>query len=97
MNGAGPEIIEPRVIRGRTIAAADVQVVRQLLVAQPQAGRSGLARDLCVQWQWRAASGRWKVRSALAILTELERQGWIRLRMFAEATRSSRHSPERGI
>jgi cysteine synthase len=71
--------------------------VRQLLVAQPQAGRSGLARDLCVQWQWRAASGRWKVRSALAILTELERQGWIRLRMFAEATRSSRHSPERGI
>jgi SRSO17 transposase len=79
LNGAGPEIIEPRVIRGRTIAAADVQVVRQLLVAQPQAGRSGLARDLCVQWQWRAASGRWKVRSALAILTELERQGWIRL------------------
>ncbi len=79
MNGAGPEIIEPRVIRGRTIAAADVQVVRQLLVAQPQAGRSGLARNLCLHWQWRAASGRWKVRSALAILTELERQGWIEL------------------
>lgn len=79
MNGAGPETIEPRIIRGRTIAAADVQVVRQLLAAQPQAGRSSLARGLCVHWRWRAPSGRWKVRSALAILSELERQGWIRL------------------
>ena len=79
MNGAGPEIIEARVIRGRTIAAADVQAVRRLLVEQPEAGRSGLARSLCAHWQWRAPSGRWKVRSALAILTELERQGWIRL------------------
>ena len=70
-------MIEPRVIRGRTIAAADVEIVRQLLVAQPQVGRSGLARELCVHWRWRAGSGRWKVRSALAILSELERQGLI--------------------
>ena len=53
--------------------------MRRLLVAQPQAGRSALARGLCALWQWRAPSGRWKVRSALAILTELERQGWIDL------------------
>ena len=32
-----------------------------------------------MHWRWRAPSGRWKVRSALAILSELERQGWIRL------------------
>ncbi len=51
----------------------------RLLVEQPQSGRSGLARGLCAYWQWRAPSGRWKVRSALAILSELERQGWIRL------------------
>jgi SRSO17 transposase len=79
LNGAGLEIIESRVIRGRTIAAADVQAVRQLLLAQPLAGRSALARGLCLHWQWRAPSGRWKVRSALAILTELEREGWIEL------------------
>jgi len=53
--------------------------VRGLLAEQPQAGRSGLARGLCAHWQWRSPSGRLKVRSALAILTELERQGWIRL------------------
>ena len=57
----------------------DVEVVRQLLAAQPQVGRTGLARELCLHWQWRAGSGRWKVRSALAILSELERQGWIEL------------------
>jgi len=79
LNGTGPEIGESWVIRGRTITAADVQAVRQLLVAQPPAGRTGLARGLCAHWQWRAPSGRWKVRAALAILTELERQGWIRL------------------
>ena len=61
------------------ITATDVQAVRRLLVEQPQAGRGGLARGLCALWQWRAPSGRWKVRSALAILTQLERQGWIRL------------------
>ena len=42
-------------------------------------GRSALARGLCLHWQWQSANGRWKVRSALAILTELERQDWIRL------------------
>ena len=53
--------------------------MRRLLVGQVQPGRSGLARGLCAHWQWRAPSGRWKVRSALAILSELERRGWIRL------------------
>jgi SRSO17 transposase len=38
-----------------------------------------LARALCLHWQWRTANGRFKVRSALAILTELARQGWIEL------------------
>ena len=75
LNGAGLEIIESRVIRGRTITAADVVAVQRLLVEQAQAGRSSLALALCVHWQWRAADGRWKVRWALAILTEWERQG----------------------
>jgi Domain of unknown function (DUF4338) len=54
-------------------------MVRQLFSEQPQAGRSGWARGRCAHWQGRAPSGRWKVRSALAILTEWERHGWIRL------------------
>ncbi len=61
------------------IGAADLQSVRGLLAQQAQVGRSALARALCAHWQWRASDGRLKVRSALAILTELARQGWIDL------------------
>jgi SRSO17 transposase len=53
--------------------------VRRLVAERPQAGRCGLARALCEHWQWRTSSGRLKLRSALAILTELGRQGWIEL------------------
>jgi SRSO17 transposase len=53
--------------------------VQQLVAVQCDAGRWGLARALCEQWQWQATNGRWKTRSALAVLSELERRGWIRL------------------
>lgn len=79
MSGAGLEIIEPLVIRGRRIAAEDVAAVRRLVREQSQAGRSGLARALCEYWEWRSPSGRLKERSALGILTELARQGRIEL------------------
>lgn len=50
----------------------------QQLVAEPRgAARWALARALCQRWQWRATDGRWKTRSALAVLTELEHRGWI--------------------
>ena len=79
MNGAGLETIEAQVIRGRTIGAGDVQAIRRLVVEQPQAGRSALARALCQHWQWQTPSGQWKVRSALGILRELARRGRIEL------------------
>ena len=77
--GAGPEIIEARILRGRRIDAADVQAVRRLMAERPEAGRLGLAHALCVQWQWRSAGGRLKLRSALGIFSELGRGGWIEL------------------
>lgn len=69
--------MQPRVIRGRTITGEDVQTVQQLVAEQRGAGRWALAGALCRRWQWRAANGRWKTRSALAVLTELEHRGWI--------------------
>jgi SRSO17 transposase len=61
------------------IRAHDVQVVRQLLAERGDAKRSALARALCERWQWRAANGTWKLRSALEVLLGLEARGWIRL------------------
>ena len=66
-------------IRGRTITFEDVQAVQQLVAEQRGASRWGLARALCQRWQWRAANGCWKTRSALAVLTELERDGGLLL------------------
>lgn len=54
-------------------------MVRRLVQEQSQTGRTALARALCEHWQWRDGNGRWKERSALGILTELARQGWIEL------------------
>jgi hypothetical protein len=67
------------VIRGRTITAADVHAVQQWVAEQPGTSRWGLARALSERWQWRASNGAWKIRSALAVLTELARQEFLRL------------------
>jgi SRSO17 transposase len=67
------------VIRGRPITADEVQAVQQWVAEQRSTGRWGLARALCERWQWRARNGEWKIRSALAVLTELARReliGW---------------------
>jgi len=74
------------VIRGRTITFEDVQAVQQLVAEQRGASRWALARALCQRWQWRAANGRWKSRSALAVLTELERGSWIVLPQASPAS-----------
>ena len=75
MNGAGSEITSSWVIRGRTLTSQDVQVAQQLVAEQGGAGRWAMARALCDRWQWRATNGQRKTRSALGVLTELERRG----------------------
>ena len=40
----------------------------------PQLGRCGLAEELSRMWHWRSANGRLKIRSAWAVLVELERR-----------------------
>ena len=53
--------------------------MQELLIEKPGAGRWGLALELCQRWQWQAANGDWKGRSALAVLVAMERRGWIDL------------------
>jgi SRSO17 transposase len=79
LSGAGSEITPSWVTRGRRITPEDVQAARQLVAEQSRAGRWGLARALCELWQWRASTGQLKARSALAVLTELERRGYLSL------------------
>src|SRR5258708_6384278 len=79
LNCAGPEKEAGCVIRGRRITPTDVKAVQELLLEKPGLGRWGLALELCQRWQWQATNGDWKGRSALAVLVELGRRGWIEL------------------
>ena len=53
--------------------------MQELLLEKPGLGRWALAVELCQRWQWQAANGDWKPRSALAVLVAMERRGWIDL------------------
>ena len=66
-------------IRGRSVSATEVEAARELVGECEHLGRWALAGELCQRWQWRSASGRWKTRSALAVLVELERRGQLKL------------------
>ena len=77
-------------IRGRTITPTDVKTVQELLLEKPGLGRWGLALELCQRWRWQAANGGWKGRSALAVLVELGRRGWIELPASVRSATASR-------
>jgi hypothetical protein len=67
------------VIRGRRITAEDIALVREVVVKFFGFGRTHISLELCRRWQWRTGAGRFKARSALGILLELERRGEVRL------------------
>jgi SRSO17 transposase len=90
LNCAGPDKQAAWVIRGRTITPTDVKAVQELLLEKPGLGRWGLALELCQRWQWQATNGDWKGRSALAVLVELARRGWIELPASVRSAAASR-------
>src|SRR5205823_3269224 len=67
--------------------------VQELLLEKPDLGRWGLALELCQRWQWQAANGDWKGRSALAVLVELGRRGWIELPASVRSAAARRVRP----
>ncbi|RLI52765.1 MAG: hypothetical protein DRP09_17250 [Candidatus Thorarchaeota archaeon] len=68
-----------RIIQGRRITPGDVELIRDLLAANPAWNRSGLSRDLCERWGWRNAKGRLKDMACRTLLLKLERMGQIQL------------------
>jgi SRSO17 transposase len=79
VKGAGSERPETRVIRGRGITACDIGIARRLAEEYAGQGRFRIALELAQHWQWRSGSGRFKQRSALAVLVELEKRGYLSL------------------
>ncbi len=94
MSRAGFGEAKPWIIRGRNISATDVASIGELVERNRSLSRSGLALALCELWQWRSASGRWKVNSAFAILAELERRERLQLPALRKRGSSARVRPQ---
>jgi hypothetical protein len=67
------------VIRRRVIQPTDLELIRQLIVAEGAQGRSHLSNRLCELWDWRQANGRYRQIACRDLLRRLEAKGRIQL------------------
>jgi hypothetical protein len=65
--------------RGRELCASDVEFIRTLVMAHPEASRRELSRKLCAAWRWQQVSGAPCDMVCRGLLLKLERAGAIRL------------------
>lgn len=70
---------ESWLVQGRTVSAADVAAVRDLIASNPGWSRYKLSRVLCEIWDWRDPKGQIKDMAARALLGKFEQRGWIQL------------------
>ena len=65
--------------RGRTVTAAEVVFIRQLIAAHPGASRRRLSYKLCEAWEWNQANGAPRDMVCRGLLLMLHRTGAIEL------------------
>jgi hypothetical protein len=65
--------------RGRVVTAAEVEAIRTLIDAHPQASRRQLSVLVCERWNWRQANGRLSDMLCRGLMLALERAGHLRL------------------
>ena len=65
--------------RGRTLDDEQIEFIRRLIEANPQASRWALSRKLCEAWNWVQANGAPCEMLCRAMMLALHRAGWIEL------------------
>jgi len=65
--------------RGRRVTESDVELVRELIRAHPNASRRQLSTKLCEVWQWRQQNGSPRDMVCRGLMLELDRAGYIEL------------------
>lgn len=88
-------MLEPTLLQGRLISAADLEQIRQWLAAHPDWSRWRLSQHLARVWAWRNAAGQLKDMAARTLLLKLAQRGWITLpaRRRASPNRMRRKRP----
>src|SRR4051812_22010238 len=65
--------------RGRTVSAADVTMIRELIAAHPGLSRRQLSVKLCEAWDWRQLNGSFKDMVCRGLMLALHRADHIEL------------------
>jgi hypothetical protein len=65
--------------RGRSVTHVDLDFIRQLLAAHPQASRRQLSALLCQAWNWVQPNGQLRDMICRSLMLQLHRQGLIEL------------------
>jgi len=67
------------IIQGQKTSDKDIALVREMMTANPSWGRTRLAKELALLWNWRASNGQLKDIACRTFLLKLERRGYITL------------------
>jgi hypothetical protein len=65
--------------QGRAVTPAEVQFIRELIAAHPQASRRRLSELLCEAWNWRQSNGALRSMVCRGLMLQLHRTGHIEL------------------
>jgi hypothetical protein len=71
--------IEPLRYRGRALASADIESIRQLIAANPTSSRHALSWELCRIWDWKQPNGALCDAVCRGLMLMLHRAGMIEL------------------
>ncbi|MCK4419471.1 DUF4338 domain-containing protein [Candidatus Aerophobetes bacterium] len=67
------------IIQGRETSDKDIALVRKMMTANPSWGRTRLAKELALLWNWRAINGQLKDIACRSFLLKLEKRSYITL------------------
>lgn len=74
-------------IRNRRIGQEDLLLIRGLIHAEGQHGRSHISKQLCEIWDWRQPNGRFRQIACRDLLRQLARKGLVKLPPLLHAAR----------
>ena len=67
------------IVQGRVIAEKDIAQITEMMISNPEWGRSKLSKELCHLWDWRNQKGTLKDIACRSLLQKLEGKGYITL------------------
>lgn len=87
----------PLTYSGRQFTEEELQQVRALIAASPDATRTALSRQVCQWLDWRKADGGWKEVSCRVALLRMHEDGWLTLPPPRSKNNNARRTPARTL